>query len=167
MRFLPLLIIAVALAACTGVAPGTTNPTPTPTEEPAPTEEPTPTPTEEPIPTEPATLTLGDFGVADGPGESVSHAIANAGDEPRLVNGILLKGIDGDVWLCEALADTSTPECAEPRLFIPNYPEDLVIVDGEEYYSVFARDQPVETNLQERDGVRWVEDSQIFGVVRP
>jgi hypothetical protein len=163
MRLLPLLIITIVLAACTSVAPATTDPTPT--AEPTPSE--APSPTEEPIPTEPATLTLGDYGVADGPGESVSHAIANAGTDPRLVNGILLKGVDGDVWLCEALAETSTPECAEPRLFIPNYPEDHRVIDGEDYYTVFARDAPIEPMFQEFDGVRWVEDQQIFGVVRP
>jgi hypothetical protein len=167
MRLLPLLIISILLAACSTAVADAPTPTvdPTPTQEPAPTDE--PTPTEEPIPTEPATLTLGDFGVADGPGESVSHAIANAGDEPRLVNGTLLKGIDGDVWLCEAITEASPPECDGPRLFIPNYPEDVVVADGETYYSVFARDQPIETNLQEADGVRWIEDQQVFGVVRP
>jgi hypothetical protein len=163
MRLLPLLIITIVLAACTAVAPTTTEPTPT--ADPTPTEE--PSATEEPIPTEAATLTLGDFGVADGPGESVSHAIANAGDEPRLVNGTLLKGIDGDVWLCEAITGSSPPECEGARLFIPNYPEDVVVADGETYYSVFARDQPIETNLQEEDGVRWIEDQQVFGVVQP
>jgi hypothetical protein len=34
---------------------------------------------------------------ADGPGESVRDAIANAGVEPRLVNGILLRQVDGKV----------------------------------------------------------------------
>ena len=100
------------------------------------------------------TLTLGNFGEADGPGESVRDAIANAGVEPRLVNGILLGQVDGKVWLCEALRDVSPPDCAAPRLLVRNW------LSGDQ---TFATGQGV----HEANGVRWLEKVQLFGVVRP
>jgi hypothetical protein len=101
-----------------------------------------------------ATITLGAFGNADGPGGSISEALANAGVGPQLVNGILLRGVDGTVWLCEALATSSPPDCAQPRLLVVNWlQEDQTFVNGE--------------GLHEIDGVRWVEHAQLYGVVRP
>ena len=100
------------------------------------------------------TLTLGNFGEADGPGESVRDAIANAGVEPRLVNGILLRQVDGKVWLCEALLNVSPPDCAAPRLLVQNW---------------LQADQTFATGpgVHEANGVRWLEKVQLFGVVRP
>lgn len=158
MRYPYLIAITLVLAACTGTAVAT----PTPSAEP-PVSSPTPVAPDE---TDAPTITLGDFGIADGPGESIASAIANAGAEPRLVNGTMLKQADGTVWLCEGVSESSTRECEEPRLLVTNYPEDHVVVDGEDYYSVFARDQPGVVDLQEEDGVRWVEDQQLFGIVQ-
>ena len=159
MRYLYLVVVTLVLAACTSTAVAT----PTPSPEPPAVSSPTPAAPDE---AEAATITLGDFGIADGPGESIVSAIANAGAEPRLVNGTMLKEADGTVWLCEAVSDSSPRECDEPRLLVTNYPEDHVVVDGEDYYSVFARDQPGIVDLQEEDGVRWVEEQQLFGIVR-
>lgn len=158
MRYLSLVAVALVLAACASTAVAT------PTPSPVPTAVSTPTPAA-PDEADAATITLGDFGIADGPGESIASAIANAGAEPRLVNGTMLKEADGTVWLCESLSESSPPDCEEPRLLVTNNPEDHVVVGGEDYYSVFARDQPGIVDLQEEDGVRWVEDQQLFGIV--
>jgi hypothetical protein len=89
---------------------------------------------------------------ADGPGESISDALANAGIGPQLVNGILLRAVDGTVWLCEALLTSSPPQCAEPRLLVENRAqEDQAFVNEE--------------GLHEADGIRWVEHVQLFGTV--
>lgn len=101
-----------------------------------------------------ATLTLGNFGQADGPGLSVKDAIATSGVEPLLVNGILLKAADGTIWLCPALATSAPPRCAEPRLLVKNWvqpPDDQTFVSGE--------------GLHDVAGVRWIERMQLFGVV--
>ncbi len=101
-----------------------------------------------------ATLTLINGVEADGPGTRVSDALANVGVEPQLVNGIVLKEADGAVWLCEVLLKSSPPQCAEPRLRVGNQlPEDQTFVNSE--------------GLHEANGVRWVEQMQLFGVVRP
>lgn len=102
----------------------------------------------------PATIKV-EPGQADGPGGSVSEAIANAGIGPQLVNGILLRAVDGTVWLCEVLLISSPPQCAEPRLLVVENrsPEDQTFVNGE--------------GLHEADGVRWVENVQVFGKVSP
>jgi hypothetical protein len=161
MRRLLFLTIIVVLAACNGAA----NESASQTGEILPSVDLSPT---QVVPTDggpaSATLTLVMNGVADGPGESVSSAIASAGEEPQLVNGILLKDTEGTVWLCDALLESSPPQCAQPRLRVENYPEDHVVIDGQDFYSAFARDQPEPP--QEAYGVRWAVGQQLFGVVR-
>jgi len=101
-----------------------------------------------------ATLTLVNGVETDGPGTSVSDALAHVGVEPQLVNGTVLREADGAVWLCEALLMSSPPQCAEPRLRVGNWlPEDQTFANGE--------------GLHEANGVRWVERVQLFGVVHP
>ena len=101
-----------------------------------------------------ATLTLMNGVEADGPGTSVSDALAHVGIEAQLVNGIVLREADGAVWLCEVLLESSPPQCAEPRLRVRNWlPEDRTFANGE--------------GLHEANGVRWVEQVQLFGLVRP
>jgi hypothetical protein len=161
MRRLLALTIIVVLAACSDAATESASQSGriVPSVEPSPTR---------PIPSDSgqalATLTLVNGAVADGPGKSVSAAIASAGDEPQLVNGILLKDTEGTVWLCDLLLESSPPQCAPPRLLVENYPEDHVVIDGQDFYSAFARDQPEPP--QEADGVRWVVGQQLLGVVR-
>jgi hypothetical protein len=102
----------------------------------------------------PATLTIEQGVDADGPGGSVSEALAYTGSYPQLVNGILLRDADGRVWLCEALVKSSIPQCDEPRLLVLNMaPED----------QAFVNDQ----GLHVAGAVRWVEHVQLFGFVRP
>lgn len=101
-----------------------------------------------------ATITLEPGVEADGPGESISVALVNADIGPQLVNGILLRAVDGAVWLCEVVLTSSPPQCAEPRLLVTNRAQ----VD-----SAFGNGEP----FQEADGVRWVENVQLFGIVRP
>lgn len=167
-RWIVLITSFAALAAACG--PGATGSTPNPTPSAvasatpaAPASATPPTLTSAPSPTSSApttsgqadaTLTLGNFGQADGPGMSVKDAIATSGVEPLLVNGILLKAADGTIWLCPALATSAPPRCAEPRLLVKNWlqpPDDQTFVSGE--------------GLHEAAGVRWIERMQLFGVV--
>ena len=164
LRIVFSLLFAVASAACDTGAPSAL---PTPTETP-PTAMPSSTPTASPsatpgvppsapIPSGKAIATLTwdpSLGTADGPGVSVSEAIANAGGaEPLLVNGILLREADGTVWLCQVLQASAPPRCAEPRLLVVyRPPDDQVFVDG--------------PGLHVADGVSWVEQIQRFGMVR-
>jgi len=100
-----------------------------------------------------ATLTLEALVNADGPGLSVSDAIAYVGVEPLLVNGVLLKQVDGTIWLCAVVLKSSSPRCTEPRLLVKNSAvEDHTFVSGE--------------GLHVLGGVRWVDHVQLFGVVR-
>lgn len=105
-----------------------------------------------------ATLTLETGVIADGPGISVADAIASATGEPSLVNGIVLMDLDGVIWLCESLAESSPPTCGQPRLRVLNYPErtaDWDISTGDLI------------GLQEDGGVLWREGAQLFGTVQP
>ena len=115
MRLAFITAIAVATAACASGATGTL-PSATPTSALSPTPS-APTPGGQAS----ATLTLGNFGEADGPGISVGDAIVTSGVEPLLVNGILLKAADGMIWLCTALDASTPPRCAEPRLLVENW----------------------------------------------
>jgi hypothetical protein len=149
-----LLLAAMVIAGCAAIGG--------PTSAPALTTSPAPTaasvslaPTPPPTPAaSPATLTIEQGVEADGPGSSVSEAMAYTGNVPQLVNGTLLKDADGSVWLCEALTKSSPPTCAEPRLIVLNMAaEDQAFVNSQ--------------GLHVAGAVRWVERVQLFGFVRP
>ena len=144
LRIVFITLIAAATAACGGGPPGPT-PSALPSQTPL-----APSPDGQAM----ATLTLINGVEADGPGTSVSDSLTYVGVEPQLVNGILLMEADGAVWLCEVLLESSPPQCGEPRLRVENrLPEDQAFVNGE--------------GLHEADGVRWVEQVRLFGVVHP
>ena len=142
------LILAVTAACGAGAPSGVTSPAPSAVTSPATATPTTSTPSGETT----ATLTLEALVNADGPGLSVSDAIAYVGVEPLLVNGVLLKQVDGTVWLCAVLLKSSPPRCAEPRLLVKNSAlEDHTFVSGEGLHAV--------------GGVRWVDHVQLFGVL--
>ena len=152
MRRLSLMLIAALLAGCGEIVSqtfsnvGESLPTPTPAESPS---------AEDAV----GTLTVVDAGgPLDGPGISLAEAIANSDGEPKLVAGVLLMDLDGVIWLCEGLTDTSPPACGEPRLRVVNYPE-----GGAEWN---LQDAEI-TGLQEEDGVLWFEGNRIYGEVQP
>jgi len=87
-------------------------------------------------------------GVAEGPGLSVSDAIAGAPMEQVLVNGRLLIDGYGIIWLCETLVESNPPRFGGARLRVEN--------------SSYAPS----AEFQEADGVYWLPDSiQLFGNV--
>jgi len=105
------------------------------------------------VPLEPSadatgTIALISGGVVDGPGLSVSEAMAGAPTEQVLVNGWLLIDGFGNIWLCETLVESNPPRFDGARLRVENY-----------------SDAP-STEFREADGVRWIPDSiQLFGNV--
>jgi hypothetical protein len=146
LRIVVITLIAAATAAC-GAGPAGPTPNAVTGAVPSPART-SPAPSGQAT----ATLKLGAFGNVDGPGQSVTEALANAGVGPLLVNGILLKEADDTVWLCEVLLRSSPPQCAEPKLLVENWlTEDQTLVNGE--------------GIHVADGVRWVERAQLVGVV--
>ncbi len=108
---------------------------------------------------ETGTITLPDEGAAvDGPGLSIPEALEAATEEPQLVNGILLQDAAGMIWLCESVFDGSPRACADSQLQVENWPDDTATFDPENAGT---------TGLQEEDGVVWIEDYQLYGVVSP
>ena len=85
--------------------------------------------------------------IATGPGISVEEALDQVGGGPVLVNGSLLIDADGAVLLCDALAESFPPQCAGARL---------------EVRGLDAAGQP---DLQEGNGVRWLDRTQLLGRV--
>jgi hypothetical protein len=105
------------------------------------------------------TLTIVDLGgPIDGPAVSLTEALENASGNEQIIGGILLKDLDGVIWLCEELTDTSPPSCAEPRLRVLNYPEGGAEWDPELGEAV---------GLQEEGGVFWIPDTRNYGVIEP
>lgn len=105
------------------------------------------------------TITFAEGVAVDGPGLSIPEALETAGEEPMLVNGILLQDTDGTIWLCESLSDGSPRACADSQLQVENWPEeDTATLDPA---------NAGDTGLQEEDGVVWIEDYQAYGVVSP
>ena len=105
------------------------------------------------------TITLAEGAAVDGPGLSIPEALETAGEEPVLVNGILLQETEGTIWLCESLSDGSPRACADSQLQVENWPEDDT--------ATFDPANADVTGLQEEDGVVWIEDYQAYGVVSP
>lgn len=93
--------------------------------------------------------------IADGPGVEISMALAMAGTEPQLVNGHVVRDVDGTLWLCSR--DGSTPEaCTEPRLLIGPMDSGMPDPLGAEI---------VELGRREATDIIWLPDAQIYGIV--
>ncbi|MEP7082245.1 MAG: hypothetical protein ABI841_04625 [Chloroflexota bacterium] len=93
-----------------------------------------------------AVLIIQDGAAADGPGISVTDALAFLGGQAVLVNGTLFVDEEGGVRLCEAIAESFPPQCGGARL----------VVEGLD---------PSGQQLEEANGVRWAESVQLFGRV--
>jgi hypothetical protein len=91
-------------------------------------------------------------------GASVGQALEAAASRPLLVSGVLLRDADGGIWACDALEETDPPRCGTPRLWVTGFP------DGE---SIFDPANAEEVGAETRDGVTWIEDQLLFGVVHP
>ena len=88
-------------------------------------------------------------GTAGGPGISIDDALASTASEPLLVNGALYEDATGTLRLCSAIAESFPPQCGGTRL----------LVDGLDLSSI--------PGVEEANGVRWVEQVQLFGTVTP
>jgi hypothetical protein len=164
-------ILAIVLAAC-GASGASDQPsdepsTPsTPSVEPSvePTDEPSVEPSEEPslgpsgAPVPSGTLTAADGAAVDGPGISLEEALAGDLSEPVLVRGVLFLDENGDVYLADSIVDASVPTFGELRLAVANYP-----TDGPTWDMAGA---PV-TGLQEVNGIRFFEDTKLYGTITP
>ena len=94
-------------------------------------------------------LVIEEGATASGPGISVEAALEQMGAGPVLVNGALLVDADGVVLLCDALAESFPPQCAGARL------------------EVRGLDVAGQPDLQEANGVRWLDRTQLLGTVQP
>ncbi|HUF06859.1 MAG TPA: hypothetical protein VMP86_05675 [Candidatus Binatia bacterium] len=150
-------VLAVVLAAC-----GTATANPDPVDEPAaPSPTVSPAPTVAPEPTAPpatgdGTITIVGGGSVSGPGGNIGDALDAALDQPYLVNGVLLKDLDGKIWLCDSLTDTTPVACDGLVLEVLEYP-----TGGAEW----ELENADITVLQESEGVLYFEFNQLFGVV--
>jgi hypothetical protein len=93
-----------------------------------------------------------------GSGVGVATALETASSQPVLVTGWLVRDAAGGIWFCDALDGQDPPECGHPRLSVAGLPS-----DG----SVFAPENAGTTGSTTSDGVTWVPDQQLFGVVHP
>ncbi|MGZ8474723.1 MAG: hypothetical protein ACXWWQ_00665 [Candidatus Limnocylindria bacterium] len=91
-----------------------------------------------------AILIVQDGAIASGPGISVTEALAFVGGEPVLVNGALFIDAEGGVLLCEAIAESFPPQCGGARLEVQGLDPDGQL-------------------LEEANGVRWAEATQLLG----
>ena len=100
---------------------------------------------------------VSDF-VAGGDGISVAEAIDVASSHPVLVDGILLRDTDGEIWYCDRLVDAGPPGCSDPQLLVLNFPTDPDLFDPAMAETVGATT---------RDGITWFEGHQLHGIVHP
>jgi hypothetical protein len=82
-------------------------------------------------------------------GLSVEEALADSGGEPLVVRAFIVVAPDGAARLCDALAESSPPQCGGASMPVTGLPPEMV--DG----------------LETREGVRWSEGPvQLIGSVR-
>jgi hypothetical protein len=91
-----------------------------------------------------AILVIEEGAAVSGPGISVTEALGFVGGQPVLVNGSLFIDANGDVLLCEAIAESFPPQCGGARLGVEGL-------------------DPTGQQLEEANGVRWAESTQLFG----
>ena len=131
--------------------------------QPAPSEAPSDQPSE-PAPSQPGTpvpsgtLTMADGAVVDGPGTSLSEVLAGDLTNPVLVRGVLFLDEDGVVWMADSVVDASVPTFGDVRVKVENYPTDGPTWD--------MADAAI-TGLQEVNGIRFYEDTKLYGTITP
>lgn len=145
-RLIAMLAATLLLAAC--AAQGDQ---PIGDDDPAPTGPGTHSPGDGDVAQADAILVIEEGATATGPGISVNEALAQAGsDQPLLVNGSLFIDAEGNVLLCEAMAESFPPQCGGGRL----------LVEGVELTGI--------PDLVEANGVRWSESAvQLLGRIEP
>ncbi|MDQ2690001.1 MAG: hypothetical protein M3Y29_06980 [Chloroflexota bacterium] len=149
-------IILVACGTTTGDARSQTPEPATPSVQPsdAPSEQPSEAPAETPEPV--GVLTAADGAVVDGPGTPLEEALAGDLSQPILVRGTLFLDTDGTVYLADSLTDASAPEFGDLRVVVENYPNDGPTWDMAEADV---------TGLQEANGIRFFEDTKLYGTI--
>jgi hypothetical protein len=96
MRTIPLLLLILIAAACTGGTDGGTQP-----------------PGDAPV------LVIAEGGPGDGPGLSVAEALTHGPtDDLVTVTGALFVDADGIVRLCDAIAESFPPQCGGDRIVV-------------------------------------------------
>ena len=149
-RIVLALLVAAMLAACGQTAPpvssaiaSSASPTAVPSEAPSASAEP-----------EADGTFVRVLGIVDCPGGcpvvSVSDAIAEAPAPTEImeVTGVLYVEADGDAWFCDAVTESSPPQCAGSRLAFEGQGVEELLAGGEE-----------------QDGVRWTEPIPLLGEI--
>lgn len=161
IRSVPILAaVAILLVACgtSGTPSASADPSPSepaiPSE--APSEEPTETQDGAPVPS--GTLTAADGPVVDGPGIPLAEALEGDLSQPLLVRGTLFLDEDGTVWMADSITDASVPTFGDIRVRVANYPTDGPTWD--------MADAEI-TGLQEVNGIRFYEDTKLYGTITP
>ena len=114
--------LAFVLAACGTAAGAPVSPTPDPSEPAAPAE---PTATPDGAPDErdvDGVITVAEGMAFSGPGGTIAEALANGSttDLPTLVNGVLFRDTDGQIYLATSVSDEATPTFDGPMLLVLN-----------------------------------------------
>lgn len=161
MRAAHLLALAIVMVGCGGTVSGSRSPSPTTPEGETATSTAagSPSPTASAFPAEAGGVFVFTPGIMDCPGEpgglcpsyTVAEAIVEPGQpgNPLIVRGFVLIEPDGTGWYCQTLTDSAPPQCAGQRLAF----DGLDLMDP--------------AMFEELDGVRWSEEAQLLGEVRP
>lgn len=94
-----------------------------------------------------------------GSGVSPAEALDAQSSQPVLVTGLLLRDAEGGIWFCSELDPSADPpSCGTPRLWVIEFPAEEAVFDPANAGS---------TGMRTEEGVTWVRDQQLFGVVYP
>ena len=158
---LTIAAMAIVLVACGTNQAASPTATDTPSSPAAPSEAPVseaPDPTDQGAEVPSGTLTAADGAVVDGPGVPLSEVLAGDLSQPVFVSGVLWLDEDGTVWMADEVTDASVPTFSDVRVQVANYPTDGPTWD------MAGADL---TGLQEVNGIRFYEDTKLYGTITP
>lgn len=157
---LTIAVMAIVLVACGTNQSASPSPSDSPSSPAAPTDGPsaTPLPSDQGAEVPSGTLTAADGAAVDGPGVPLTDALAGDLGQPVFVSGVLWLDEDGTVWMADEVTDASVPTFSDVRVQVANYPTDGPTWD--------MADADL-TGLQEVNGIRFYEDTKLYGTITP
>lgn len=90
-------------------------------------------------------------------GTPLAEALEGDLSQPILVRGIVFLDEDGNIWMADSITDASVPTFSDIRVRVANHPTGGPTGHG----------RRGDHGLQEVNGIRFFEDTKVYGTITP